>query len=153
MTCSYCNQGSKSFNVGYNELADTDFRMTQTDSFRLDPPGLRAFNGVSANDIAEFERRVGGTTPFPATSRVYRYRLLDSALTRMRFDQPILSMGIRRAGAITACHGGNSLSTEVLHEGDESEFVGFTTILHGRMTLIDGLSSTLGTTSQGISNA
>ena len=150
MTWSCCNQATKSFDVGCNEPADTDFRMTQTGSFRLDAPGLRAFNGVTANDIAEFERKVGGSTPFPATSRVYRYRLLDSALTRMRFDQPILSMGIRKAGAIIACHGGNSLPTEVLHEGDESEFVGFTTILHGRMTLIDGRSSTFGTTSQGL---
>lgn len=124
--------------------------MTQTGSFRLDRPGLRAFNGVTANNTAEFEQRVSGSTPFPATSRIYRYRLLDSALTRMRFDQPILSLGMCRAGAIVACHGGNSLSTEVLHEGDESEFVGFTTILHGRMTLIDGRSSALGTTSQGL---
>lgn len=124
--------------------------MTQADSFRLDPPGLRAFGGVTANGTEEFERRVSQSTPFPATSRIYRYRLLDSALTHARFDQPILSLGMRSAGAIIACHGGNSLSTEVLHEGDESEFVGFTTVLHGRMTLIDGPSSNVGSTAQGL---
>ncbi len=104
----------------------------------LDPVRLRAFNLVSASDPAEFEGRLRASERFPDASRSYKYRLLDSALRRTRFDDPILSLAIRSTGAILACHGGSRFATEVLHEGDDSHFVGFTTVLQGEMTLVEG---------------
>lgn len=111
-------------------------------------PGM--FNLVSAHDAAEFERRMRAGTPFPATSRTYKYRLLDTAIARTRFNTPILSLAIRSAGAIVACHGGSRLGTEVLHEGDDSDFIGFTTVLSGEMKVIQGQTATMGAAGQGL---
>jgi AraC-like DNA-binding protein len=115
-----------------------------------DAAQLRSFSVVSANNPAEFEGRLRASKRFPDASRSYKYRLLDSALSCTRFDSPILSLAIRSAGAILACHGGSRLATEVLHEGEDSQFVGFTTVLHGEMTLVEGGVSTTVTPARGL---
>ena len=98
----------------------------------------------------EFERRMRAGTPFPTSSRTYKYRLLDPALNHTRFDRPILSLAIRSAGAIIACHGGSHLATEVLHEGEDSAFIGFTTVLSGEMNVTEGNVSRRGTADTGL---
>ncbi len=112
--------------------------------------GPATFNLVTAGNPLEFERRMEAGSPFPAMSRSYKYRFLDSALARTRFDDPVLSLALRSAGPVIACYGGSRLATEVLHEGEESQFIGFTTILRGDMAMAEGQASTRGTPSQGL---
>jgi AraC-like DNA-binding protein len=105
---------------------------------------LSAFNLVRANDPAEFETRLRASERFPDASRSYKYRFLEGGSSAPRFDRPILSLAIRSAGGILACHGASRLATEVQHEGEESHFVGFTTVLNGQMTLVErGIATTV----------
>lgn len=120
------------------------------DALSTDAARLAMFNVVNARDAPEFEQRMRAGTPFPANSRTYKYRLLDPALTRTRFHTPILSLAIRSTGAIIACEGGSRLATEVLHEGDDSDFLGFTTILAGEMSVVEGDVATTATAEQGL---
>ncbi|UPY37869.1 helix-turn-helix domain-containing protein [Sediminicoccus sp. KRV36] len=115
-----------------------------------DAARLAAFNVVSARNPVEFERRMREGTPFPANSRSYKYRLLDPVLNRTRFDRPILSLAIRSTPSIVACHGGSRLPTEVLHEGEDSAFIGFTTVLAGEMAVIEGNLSKRGNADTGL---
>ncbi|MGG5821978.1 helix-turn-helix transcriptional regulator [Falsiroseomonas sp. HW251] len=115
-----------------------------------DPARLMAFNVVSASDPAGFEDRLRVSERFPDASRSYKYRLLDSRLWRTRFANPILSLAIRSTGAILACHGGSRFATEVLHAGDDSNFVGFTTVLQGEMTLVERGVRTTATAERGL---
>jgi AraC-like DNA-binding protein len=62
----------------------------------------------------------------------------------------VLSLALRSAGPIIACYGGSRIATEVLHEGAESQFIGFSTILRGEMKLAEGEASSLGTASRGL---
>jgi AraC-like DNA-binding protein len=121
-----------------------------TDVLALDADRLRAFNLVSASTPAAFEDGLRASERFPDASRSYKYRLLDPAHRRTRFDTPILGLAIRSTGAILACHGGSRFATEVLHQGDESDFVGFTTVLQGTMTLAEAGVSTTVTTASGL---
>lgn len=116
----------------------------------LDPARLSAFNHVSASSPAVFESRLRVSQRLPDASRSYRYRLLDPALRRTRFDSPILSLAIRSTGAILACHGSSRFATEVLHDCDDSGFVGFTTVLNGEMALAEGGIVTKATAAQGL---
>lgn len=115
-----------------------------------DAARLAAFNVVSARDPMEFEQRMRAGTPFPANSRTYKYRLLDPALRRTTFDRPILSLGIRSTPSIIACHGGSRLATEVLHEGEDSAYIGFTTVLSGEMSLVEGNVTRRGSVDTGL---
>ncbi len=108
------------------------------------------FNVVTARGAEEFEHKMRAGPPFPAKSRTYRYRLLDPALAQTRFNTPILSLAIRSAGAIIACHGYSRLPTEVLHEGEDSTYIGFTTVLSGEMDVVDGKATTRGSAAQGL---
>lgn len=108
------------------------------------------FNVVSARDTQEFEQRMRAGIPFPANSRTYKYRLLDCGLAQTPFNAPILSLAIRSAGAIIACHGHSRLATEVLHEGEDSAHVGFTTIVSGEMNVVESNATTMGTAEQGL---
>jgi AraC-like DNA-binding protein len=136
--------------VLYKRLSIGRIGATHSNALPLDPARLAAFNVVSASDPAMFEARLRRSERFPDASRSYKYRLLDPALRRMRFDSPILNLAIRSTGAILACHGGSRFATEVMHEGDESHFVGFTTVLQGGMTLVEGGVSTTVTPERGL---
>lgn len=112
--------------------------------------GPATFNLVTAGNPLEFERRMEAGSPSPAMSRSYKYRFLVSALARTRFHDPALSLALRSACPVIACYGGSRLATEVLHEGEESQFIGFTTILRGDMAMAEAHASTRGTPSQGL---
>ena len=115
-----------------------------------EPAGTATFDLVTAGDPLEFERRMEAGSPFPAMSRSYKYRFLDPALTHTRFAEPVLSLALRSAGPIIACYGGSRVATEVLHEGAESQFIGFSTILRGETKLSEGEASSMGTASRGL---
>ena len=122
----------------------------QPNVLALDPARLGAFNVVSARDPAAFENLLRVSQRLPDASRSYKYRLLDPALRRTQFDSPILTLAIRSTRALLACHGGSRFATEVLHDCDDSDFVGFTTVLHGEMALVEGGVSTRATAAQGL---
>ncbi len=121
-----------------------------SDVLALDPARLTAFNVVSASNPADFERLLRASERVPDSSRSYEYRLRNPALRRARFDSPILRLAIRSTGPILACHGGSRFATEILHEGECSDFVGFTTVLQGEMTLVDGGVALTGTAARGL---
>lgn len=124
--------------------------MNETNTLAEDIDRLSAFNLVRANDPAEFETRLRASERFPDASRSYKYRLLEGKSSAPPFDRPILSLAIRSAGGILACHGASRLATEVQHEGDESRFVGFTTVLNGQMTLVESGVATTVTAARGL---
>jgi AraC-like DNA-binding protein len=109
------------------------------------PAGATAFKVFSVSDARGFESLWHAGSRAPDSSHSYVYRLRDAALRRTRFDRPILSLGIRSAGDILACHGANHLATDIRYEGRDSEFVGFTTVLQGTMGLAEGgVATTVG---------
>jgi AraC-like DNA-binding protein len=121
-----------------------------SDVLALDAARLSAFNLVSATDTSEFEDRLRVSARFPDASRSYAYRLLNPDSRGTRFEDPILSLAIRSTPAILACHGASRFATEVLHKGEDSQFVGFTTVLRGTMTLAEGGAVTTVGADQGL---
>jgi AraC-like DNA-binding protein len=108
------------------------------------------FDVVRATDPAELDSRSRVSDRLPGSSRDYRYQLCDRALWRMRFDSPILSVAIRSAGSLLACHGDGRFATEVSVDGDESDMFGFSTPLQGDVTLIQRGHTATATPSRGL---
>jgi AraC-like DNA-binding protein len=116
----------------------------------LDPARLTTFNIVRASDPAELDGRSRVSERFPESSRVYKYRLRDRALWRMRFDSPIFTLATRSAGSIQASYGDSRFATEVTIDDDESDLFCFTTLLHGDLTLIQRGDPATGTIARGL---
>jgi len=114
------------------------------------PSRLAAFEVVSANDPAELDSRSRVSERLPEPSRVYKYRLCDPALWRMRFDSPILSIAMRSAGSLLASRGESRFATEVSIEGEDSDFFGFTAMQQGTLTLDQRGETTTGTVASGL---
>jgi AraC-like DNA-binding protein len=102
----------------------------------IDPARLTTFNVVQATDPADLDGRSRVSERFPAQSRMYKYRLLDPALWRMRFDQPIFSLAIRSAGSIMSSLGENRFATQVAVDGDADDYFGLSTMLRGRLSIM-----------------
>lgn len=94
------------------------------------------FHVTRATDPAEFDSRSRVSDRLPGSSRDYRYRLLDRALWRKRFDASIFNVAIRSAGSLLVSHGESRFATEVAMDGEESDVFGFSTPAQGAMTLI-----------------
>lgn len=105
------------------------------EALAIDPSRLSTFHVVRAVDPAELDDLSRVSERFPASSRMYKYRLQDRALWRMRSDRPIFGLAIRRAGAIMVSHGANRFATEVAVDGAADDYFGFATMLRGRMSL------------------
>ena len=116
----------------------------------LDESRLGAFKLVRANGADSFEERLRAIAPFPDPTRTYKYRLRDRTYSRMRFEHPILSLAVRSTGPFVASYGGSSLATEIVHEGEYSELVNFSTVLQGEMALTAPGLSGLGTADRGL---
>ena len=115
----------------------------------LDPARFGAFKVVRENDPRGVDSRSHWTrSPLTAASN-YRFRLMDRALLRMRFDNPIFALAFRSAGPILTTYVKSQFATEISNEG-ESDLFGFTTPLQGTMTFLRGGKSITGTTSSGL---
>jgi AraC-like DNA-binding protein len=101
----------------------------------VDPGRLPTFSVVMATDPAELDSQSRVSERFPTPSRMYKYRLRDPALWRMRFETPIFGLAIRSAGGILASHGENRFATDIAIDGEADEYFGFATIRRGHMTL------------------
>jgi AraC-like DNA-binding protein len=109
----------------------------------IDPPAAAKFKTVSSIDPAEFTSGSRISTRLPGASHHYDYQLLDRALWRMRFNEPIFAMADRCAGTIEACFAENRFSTEVRMSGDESSNLVVVMPLQGALTLLrDGVATT-----------
>ncbi|MBV1800079.1 helix-turn-helix transcriptional regulator [Siccirubricoccus sp. G192] len=110
---------------------------------------LTTFNVVRANDASELDSRSRLSSRFSGPASPYRFHLLDHALLRQRFDNPIFSLAVRGAGAIVATYVDSRFATETAIQG-ESDLFCFTTPLQGKMTLIRQGEMATGTDSQGL---
>lgn len=116
----------------------------------VDTDALPLFDVVRATDPAELGPRSQVSSRLPPSGQVYKYRLQDRAVWRMRFEDPIFSMAIRSAGAIVVSLADSRFATEVAIEGDESALFCVTLPLQGDLTLIrDGVATT-STAAQGL---
>ena len=120
------------------------------DSLAIDPARLTTFHVVRANDPAELDGRSRVSDRLPEPSRIYKYRLRDRALWRMRFDRPIFSLATRSEGAVLASFADSSFATEVSIDGNEGDLFCFTTLLNGGLTLIQDGEPTTGTVARGL---
>ncbi|BDG73110.1 AraC family transcriptional regulator [Roseomonas fluvialis] len=116
----------------------------------FDVSRLPTFNVVQAADPAELDSQSRVSDRFPTPSRMYKYRLRDRALWRMRFDAPIFGLAIRCAGGILASHGENRFATDIAIDGEADDYYGFATIQRGRMTLVQNGDEATGSADHGL---
>lgn len=119
-------------------------------ALEIGPSRLTAFDVVQVSDSAELDGLSRVSDRFPAKSRMYKYRLEDRALWRMRFDRPIFALATRSAGSTLTSFGENRFATEVAIEGAADSFFAFTTILRGGLTLSYKGRQTTGTDDHGL---
>lgn len=118
-------------------------------ALQLDSARFGAFKVVRENDPRGLDSRSQWSrSPLTAASN-YRFRLMDRALLRMRFDNPIFALAFRSAGPILTTYVKSQFATEISNEG-ESDLFGFTTPLQGTMTFLRGGESMTGTASSGL---
>lgn len=121
-----------------------------SEAFAIDPSRLAKFTVVQATDPAELDGFSRVSDRFAAPSRMYKYRLQDRALWRMRLAQPIFGLATRSAGSVLASLGASRFATEVAVEGDADDYFGFTTMLSGQVSLIHSGQQTTGSQGQGL---
>lgn len=109
----------------------------QGDTHAIDPTALALFDVRAVCDGGRLDgtSRVLERVALPKTT--YAYQVRDRALWRQRFDRPIFTLATRSAGTIIAAHATNRFATHVTIDGEQSGLFCFTTLLHGRSTLIN----------------
>lgn len=108
----------------------------------IDPALLTMFDVVRARDPDDLSGKLRVTERVAKSSRIYTYQLQDSALWRVRFDQPIFTLATRSVGSILASYVDSSFATNVSVDGDEGDLFCFTTMLTGQTTLVQNGNST-----------
>lgn len=120
------------------------------DALGIDLSRLAAFHVVEATDATEMDGLSRVSERFPASSRMYKYRLKDRSLWRMRSEGPIFGLAIRSAGAIMASYGASRYTTEIAIDGAADDYFGFATMMRGQMSVFQNGEETTGGHSHGL---
>ncbi|MEO3474196.1 helix-turn-helix transcriptional regulator [Roseomonas sp. CAU 1739] len=111
---------------------------------------LSSFDVIRVTDPGELGASSRISDRLPPSGRPYKYRLRDRGLWRMRFDDPILSVATRGAGAMLVSYGESRFATEVTIDGDDGDLFCLTMPLQGEMTLVQDGVPTTGTVACGM---
>ena len=110
---------------------------------------LAMFNVVHESGIGALNGTSRVIEHLPEPTCVYKYQLQDRALWRTKFKSPIFSLATRSAGSILASYAENRFATGVSIDGDGGDLFCFTTLLHGKTTLVHNGDSITGTGTSG----
>lgn len=120
------------------------------DAPSIDPAQLTMFDVSQTRSAEALDGTSRVSERVAQSSRVYRYRLQDSALWRRRFANPIFTLATRHAGSLLASYADSQFATEVSVDGDEGDLFCLTTMLRGDMALTRNGATATGTAAQGL---